>query len=115
MDPAAVRRAGQAALPAAQAARAARLLAVLAEPNRLRALQALSAVGEMCVGDVACALGISDDAASYALRTLSRTDMAAMRRDGRMLLYRLADGFPDSLLSDCVRDLMALRTDLREA
>ena len=55
-------------------------------------LAALVAAEELCVGDVALALDISEDAASYALRVLREQGLVQRRGEGRMGFYRLADG-----------------------
>jgi DNA-binding transcriptional ArsR family regulator len=65
---------------------------------RLRILLALRAAGELCVGDLAMAAGASDDAVGYGLRTAG---LVSFRREGRVVFYRLADGFPGRLLDEC--------------
>lgn len=59
---------------------------------RARVLAALVAAQELCVGDVALALDISEDAASYALRVLRERQLVQRRGEGRMGFYRLAGG-----------------------
>lgn len=83
-------------------------LGLLCEPTRLRALQALSRVPELCVGDLALALGVSEDAAGYALRQLRRAGFVDARREGRVVFYGLAPRFPRMLLTDCVFQLSTL-------
>ena len=84
------------------------LLALLADPTRLRILFALVSVDELCVGDIALALDISMDQSSYALKLLRSAGLVEPRRDGRVIYYRLADGFPHQLLDHCLRQLLQI-------
>lgn len=78
------------------------VLTLIADPTRMRLLFALDAGEELCVGDLALALGISEDAASYGLRMLRTAGLVTRRREGRMAFYRLADGFPEPLRQHCL-------------
>ena len=69
---------------------------------------ALAGVDELCVGDLALALDISMDQASYALKQLRGAGVVQARREGRAMYYRLADGFPRQLLEHCLHDLMTI-------
>lgn len=84
------------------------LLALLADPTRLRILFALVSVDELCVGDLALALEISMDQSSYALKLLRGAGLVQPRREGRVIYYRLADGFPHQLLDHCLRQLLQI-------
>jgi DNA-binding transcriptional ArsR family regulator len=110
VDLGAVTRAQQSGLSSSDAETLGALLALLSDPIRVRALFGLVAVDEMCVGDVAMALDISMDQSSYALRQLKAAGLVQARRDGRMINYRLADGFPKQLLEHCLRQLLAIST-----
>jgi DNA-binding transcriptional ArsR family regulator len=102
VDPAAVRRAG-AGMPGDQVlAGMVAQLSLVADVTRLRVLLALRAAGELCVGDLAVAAGVSDDAAGYALRMLRTGGLVSFRKEGRMVFYWLPDGFPGRLLDECV-------------
>jgi DNA-binding transcriptional ArsR family regulator len=90
------------------ASRLSGLLSLLADPIRSRILSALDHVEELCVGDLALALGVSEDAASYGLRLLRTAGMVANRKVGRVVYYRLADEFPEPLLAHCMRQLITL-------
>ena len=70
VDASGVDRAQAAVLSTTEAERLASLLGVLADPIRVRMVFALASVGELCVGDLALALGISMDQSSYALKQL---------------------------------------------
>ncbi|MDQ3735800.1 MAG: metalloregulator ArsR/SmtB family transcription factor [Actinomycetota bacterium] len=76
------------------AARLASVLSLIADPTRARVLYALDVVEELCVGDLAIALGVNEDAVGYALRLLRTSGFVAKRKEGRVVYYRLADGFP---------------------
>ena len=93
---------------AEDAARLSGLLGLLADPVRSRILSALDQVEELCVGDLALALGVSEDAASYGLRLLRTAGMVVNRKVGRVVYYRLADEFPEPLLAHCMRQLITL-------
>jgi ArsR family transcriptional regulator, lead/cadmium/zinc/bismuth-responsive transcriptional repressor len=91
-----------------EARRLAELLALVADPVRSRILLALGAVDSLCVGDLALALGASEDAVSYALKLLRTAGLVANRKDGRVVHYRLADGFPHQLVEHCLRQLLTI-------
>jgi ArsR family transcriptional regulator, lead/cadmium/zinc/bismuth-responsive transcriptional repressor len=90
------------------ASRLASLLSLLADPVRSRILYALDLVDELCVGDLALALEVSEDAVTYALRILRTAGLVQNRRDGRVIYYRLVDNFPEPLLEHCLRQLIHL-------
>jgi ArsR family transcriptional regulator len=108
LDADAVGRARDAALPVGDSERLSDLLRLLADPVRLRILFSLLAADELCVGDVALAVGITEDQSSYALRLLRADGLVQTRRDGRVIHYRLAVGFPHQLLEHCLRELLTI-------
>src|SRR5688572_7939495 len=63
---------------------------VLGDPTRVRILDAL-ATSELCVGDLAHRLGVSESAVSHQLRLLRNTRIVRTRREGRMIFYALDD------------------------
>src|SRR5262249_21934857 len=69
---------------------------------------ALSATTELCVGDLALALDVTEDQVSYALKMLRLAGLVAFRKDGRMVCYRLSDGFPHPMLEQCLRELLTI-------
>ena len=91
------------------AGRLAGLLGMLADPVRSRILFALAAGEELCVGDLALALDVTEDQVSYALKMLRLAGLVSFRKDGRMVFYRLSDGFPHQLLEHCLRELLTHR------
>ncbi|GAA1886220.1 ArsR/SmtB family transcription factor [Actinomadura bangladeshensis] len=108
IDAAGVDRAHAAGLGAAEAERLGVLLALLSDQTRLRILFVLVSVEELCVGDLALALDISMDQSSYALKQLRSAGLVQTRRAGRVVHYRLADGFPRQLLEHCLRELLTI-------
>ena len=108
VDATRVRQARREVLDADDAARLSSLLALLGDAVRVRLLYALDLVEELCVGDLALALDVSEDAASYGLRLLRTAGMVQTRRDGRVVYYRLADAFPEPLLEHCLKELIRL-------
>lgn len=77
-------------LPTEKAQRMAEFFGLLADPNRLRILSVL-ARNELCVGDLAIALGMSESAVSHQLRTLKSLRLVNYRRQGRHIFYQLLD------------------------
>lgn len=84
------------------------LLSLIADPVRARILYALDGVEELCVGDLALALEVSEDSVSYALRLLRTAGLVSARKAGRVVYHRLADGFPEPLREHCLRRLVSL-------
>jgi ArsR family transcriptional regulator len=84
-------REARAALPSGmQMQGLAALFGALGDPTRLRIVAALERV-ELCVGDLAAAVGISTSAASHQLRQLRSLGLVRSRRDGRLVYYALDD------------------------
>jgi DNA-binding transcriptional ArsR family regulator len=90
------------------AGRLAGLLGLIADPVRSRVLFALASVQRLCVGDLALALEVSDDAVSYGLRLLRTAGLVTFRKEGRVVYYSLAPSFPHPLLEHCLRQLLAI-------
>ena len=91
-----------------EAARLAGMLGLLADPTRARILYALDVVDELCVGDIALALDATEDSVGYGLRVLRTAGLVSTRKQGRVVFYRLSDGFPDPLRQHCLRALVDL-------
>jgi DNA-binding transcriptional ArsR family regulator len=108
VDPERVARAQARGLSAEDAGRLAALLSLLADPVRSRIVYALDEVDELCVGDLALALKVTEDAVGYALKILRTAGLVATRKVGRVVYYRLASGFPEPLREHCLRQLVAL-------
>ncbi len=95
-------------LSVTDAGRLAGLLGMLADPVRSRILFALATAGELCVGDLALALDVTEDQVSYGLKMLRLAGLVSFRKDGRIVYYRLSDGFPHQLLEHCLRELLTI-------
>ena len=108
VDAGRVRAARAALVSEPDARRLSELLALVADPVRSRILIALGAVGSLCVGDLALALGVSEDAVSYALKLLRTGGLVSNTKEGRAVFYRLADGFPHDLVEHCLRQLLTI-------
>jgi ArsR family transcriptional regulator, lead/cadmium/zinc/bismuth-responsive transcriptional repressor len=63
---------------------------VLGDVTRVRILDALSRT-ELCVGDIAQLLGLSESAVSHQLRLLRDQRLVRPRRAGQMIFYSLDD------------------------
>lgn len=108
VDPDRVAAARERLPSAADAERMTSLLGLLADPVRARLLYALDVAEELCVGDLALALEVTEDQAGYGLRVLRSAGLVSRRKAGRVAYYRLADGFPDPLREHCLRRLIEL-------
>lgn len=71
---------------------------LLSDPHRLEILLGLHRAPGICVGDLAAALGRSENAVSQALRVLREQGWVTATRSGRTVNYRLDD--------DTVHDLL---------
>lgn len=71
-------------------ARMSSLFGALSDPTRLRIVSALSE-RELCVCDIAAALGMSQSAISHQMRLLRELGLVRSRRDGRLVYYALDD------------------------
>jgi DNA-binding transcriptional ArsR family regulator len=87
-----------------KAGQAARLLRLLANENRLLLLCHLVAQGEMAVGALAEAVGLSQSALSQHLAMLREDGLVATRREAQTVFYRLADPKAARILA-LLRDL----------
>jgi DNA-binding transcriptional ArsR family regulator len=74
-----------------KAAEAARLLRLLANENRLLLLCHLVAEGEMTVGALAEAVGLSQPALSQHLAMLREDGLVETRKEAQAVFYRLTD------------------------
>ena len=108
VDPSRVAAARARLIDADEASRLAGLLGLLADPTRARILYALDLVDELCVGDLALALEATEDSVGYALRILRTAGLVSTRKHGRVVFYRLSDGFPEPLREHCLRALVEL-------
>ena len=82
-------------------AEAVEVFLALSTPLRLRLMHALTH-DELCVGDLANALGLSMSAISHQLAFLRHIRLVAAREEGRKSYYRVVDSFVGHLVHDCL-------------
>jgi DNA-binding transcriptional ArsR family regulator len=90
LDLKATQRIRESLLSVEQSQRMAEFFGILSDPNRLRLLSLLANT-ELCVCDLAIALGMSESAVSHQLRTLRSGRMVRYEKRGRQVFYRLDD------------------------
>jgi len=81
-----------------QAGELADVFKVLANDTRLRLLHSLTRAGEMCVNNLAEAVGMKPQAVSNQLQRLLEMGILASKRDGSNIRYRIVDPCVTSLL-----------------
>ncbi len=77
--------------------RVADLFKVFGDATRIRILYTLSG-GELCVCDIAEVLGMTQSAISHQLRVLKEKHLVKFRREGKTILYSLADSHVATIL-----------------
>lgn len=73
------------------AGRVAELFRLLGDQTRTSILYALLEAGELSVGELAGAAGVTETSASHALRLLRTARVVRSRREGRAVFYSLQD------------------------
>ena len=66
------------------------LFKIFGDTTRIKILYALSEA-EMCVGDIAELLGLTQTAVSHQLRVLKSNKLVKFRKEGKMVYYSLSD------------------------
>ncbi|OUO35201.1 metalloregulator ArsR/SmtB family transcription factor [Olsenella sp. An290] len=74
------------------------LFKVFSDTTRIKILYALMG-RELCVADIAEETGSTQSAVSHQLRTLKQARLVRFQRDGRNVLYSLADDHVYTMLS----------------
>ena len=74
------------------------LFRIFGDSTRIRILYALSQ-SELCVCDIASLLGMGQSAISHQLRILKQMRLVKFRREGKSVLYSLADGHIQTILA----------------
>ena len=74
------------------------LLKIFGESTRIKILYALYE-NEMCVYDIASLLNMTQSAISHQLRVLKQNRLVKYRKDGKTVLYTLADEHVFTILS----------------
>jgi DNA-binding transcriptional ArsR family regulator len=75
---------------------------MLGDPTRLKICLALQQ-RELCVSELAAAVGLSESAVSHQLRLLKALRLATYRREGKMTYYMLDDDHIHALIRLGVR------------
>ena len=86
----AIRLATEGMPPETELAEMAELFKVFGDSTRIRILYILSRT-ELCVCDIAEALGLTQPAVSYQLKALKRSRLVRNRREGKTVYYSLDD------------------------
>jgi ArsR family transcriptional regulator, lead/cadmium/zinc/bismuth-responsive transcriptional repressor len=81
---------------------------MLGDTTRLSILLAL-ARRELCVGDLAAMLQLTDSAVSHQLRLMKATRLVRQRRDGKLVYYMLDDEHIEDLIRLGVRHVAEQR------
>ena len=76
----------------------AELFKVFGDSTRIRMLYVLFEE-EMCVGDMAQVLGMTQSAISHQLKTLKDANLVGNRRDGKTIYYYLSDDHVKSIIA----------------
>lgn len=82
--------------------RVASLMGALSSTTRVRTLYVLLEEGELSVGEIAKAVGMSESATSHQLRLLRNLGLVRRRRQGRRGFYGLADDHLGVLLREAL-------------
>ncbi len=101
-DPDALDRVRCAVVESDVAANVSELFRVLADPTRVTILHALC-IDDLCNNDLAELLGISPSAVSHQMHELRLMKLVEAQRDGRMVVYRIADTHVRHVLQDTLR------------
>ena len=78
--------------------RIAELFKGFADPTRVHILTLLQQRQELCVTDIAEAVELSQSAISHQLRILKQMQLIKFRREGKNILYSLADDHVKTIL-----------------
>jgi ArsR family transcriptional regulator len=83
----------------------AELFKVFSDSTRVRILCALG-LSELTVGDIAKVLEMNQSAISHQLRMLKQARLVKFRRDGKNLIYSLADDHVKTIFSQITEHIM---------
>ena len=74
------------------------LFKVFSDTTRIKILYSLMP-GELCVADIATAIGATQSAVSHQLRILKASRLVKFQRDGKNVMYSLADDHVYTMLA----------------
>jgi ArsR family transcriptional regulator len=91
------------------------LFKALADESRLRILNLLFELGELCVCDIESTLGFTQTKVSRHMNYLTRAGLTQDRKQGRWVLYRIARPKSDEqrTVIESVRDIVQANTQAR--
>ncbi|MBE5039306.1 ArsR/SmtB family transcription factor [Ructibacterium gallinarum] len=76
----------------------AELFKVFGDFTRIK-IMSLLLEAELCVGDMAQLMGMSQNAVSHQLRVLKNSELVKFRREGKVIFYSLADSHVKRIIS----------------
>ena len=89
-DPVIVKKVQEQMLEEKQLSAVSEFFKVLGDETRMKIINALSH-GELCVSDIAAALGMTQSAVSHQLKLLRMANQVKARREGKSIYYSLDD------------------------
>ena len=81
------------------------LFRVFGDSTRIKILYALFE-SELCVGDLAQLLDVSQSAVSHQLRLLKASKLVKFRRDGKTVFYSLADDHIQTIMNQGMEHIL---------
>ncbi len=88
----------------------AEVFKALSDPTRVKIFNTLFN-GELCVCDLAEVINLSQSATSHQLRLLREMNLVKFRREGKTLLYSLADQHVETLFNVTLKHLKHGKTN----
>lgn len=84
----------------------------ISDGSRLRILYLLCH-SEMCVSNIAAAVGMTDPAVSHHLKTLKRAGILSSRREGKEVYYKLAENETSEILHHVIDEVLRINCPLK--
>ena len=110
-DPVIVKKVQEQMLEEKQLSAVSEFFKVLGDETRMKIINALSH-GELCVSDIAAALGMTQSAVSHQLKLLRMANQVKARREGKSIYYSLDDQHVIDILEEA---LIHIRHKISEA
>ena len=110
-DPVIVKKVQEQMLEEKQLSAVSEFFKVLGDETRMKIINALSH-GELCVSDIAAALGMTQSAVSHQLKLLRMANQVKARREGKSIYYSLDDQHVIDILEEA---LTPIRHKISEA
>ena len=110
-DPVIVKKVQAQMLEEKQLSAVSEFFKVLGDETRMKIINALSH-GELCVSDIAAALGMTQSAVSHQLKLLRMANQVKARREGKSIYYSLDDQHVIDILEEA---LVHIRHKINEA